>query len=340
MGVIGKAAPRVTAPRSAQSAHAVLMLRPRTFGFNTDTSTTNSFAVARPEKGAQAARAANAGPALARRAIQEFDAAVSALEAAGIEVVVLQDVGAPAKPDAVFVNNWISFHADGTVVLYPMLHVTRRTEVRRDVLTLLEREHGFRVGDVVDFTGACDRSLFLEGTGSLVLDRAEGGAYACLSPRTSEGLLREYCQRLTLQPVVFRAVDRDGQAIYHTNVMLSLGTDFGLVCAEAIVGAGDRARVLMSIRATGREVIEITSAQMHRFAGNLLEVRDQEGRPRLVMSRSAHDALEGATLRQLAAHAEPLVLEIPTIEEFGGGSARCMLAEVHLPRVGSPPPPR
>lgn len=308
---------------SAQSASAVMMIRPATFGSNPETRASNRF-----QHGPDAA-----GPDAAAVAAAEFDAAVGALEDADVEVHAFDDRLEPACPDAVFPNNWVSLHADGTVVLYPMLAPSRRRERRLDLLVELERRGGFRVTRLLDLTHHELAGRFLEGTGSVVFDHPGRTAYACRSPRTDSAVLAELCEELGYRPFVFEARDDQGVPVYHTNVLLSVGTRFAVVCADAVEPAR-RAALIGQLGAGGRHVEVIDRRQMARFAGNVLEVRDRWGSTVLAMSRQAHDSLGPEVRERLADCVERVVtVAVPTIESLGGGSVRCMLAEVFLPRA-------
>ncbi len=308
----------------SQSAAAVLMVRPACFGFNAETAASNAFQ--RPPA------ADPAGPRAA--ALAEFDAAVSSLRRAGVEVIVAEDSAEPPKPDAVFPNNWVSFHRDGRVVLYPMQAPSRRAERRESLIEALARAGGFHVSGTEDLSYREAQGKFLEGTGSLVLDRAARVAYACLSPRTDLDVLGEFAQRLDYDPVAFEAFDRRGQPIYHTNVLLAVGTGFAVVCAESIADPRQRAEVLSRLSATGHAIVEISHAQMAAFAGNCLELTPPQGGRLIVMSETAWDSLRGPQREILAGQGTVLRVAIPTIESVGGGGIRCMLAEVHLPKRG------
>ncbi len=304
-----------------QTADAVLMIRPAAFGFNTDAALSNAL---------QAPPAAGEDVAAAARA--EFDAFARTLLGEGVNVLVVDDTALPAKPDALFPNNWISFHADGTVVLYPMQPASRRAERRREVLEAVRQGLRHPVSRVLDLSGHEAEGRFLEGTGSLVLDHVQRVAYACISPRTDPGLVEAWCAALGYQPLCFAATDAAGRPWYHTNVMLSVGTQHALVAAESIEGR-DRARVLAQLDSSGREIIEIDRAAVGEFVGNVLELGlwdEAFGDSRLlVMSARARAALDARDYARLAATVDSLlIVPVPTIERVGGGGVRCMLAEV------------
>jgi hypothetical protein len=305
-----------------QCASAVLMVRPTAFGHNAQTASTNRF----QEPG-------DTGP-VAEAAVHEFDAFAAALASEGVTVCVAQDSDQPRKPDAVFPNNWVSFHADGTVVLYPMQAPNRRAERRPEIIDAVVRDTGFTVRRTLDFTHHEKAGRFLEGTGSLVLDRAERVAYACHSPRTDRQVAAEWAAELGYRLEMFSASDESGTPIYHTNVLMSVGSLFAVVALETIAPA-DRARISDSLRATRREVVAIDHAEMRAFAGNLLEVGSWDEHLGdlhvLVMSRRARRALAAHKFARLSA-AVDVVLAVPidVIERHGGGSVRCMLAEVFL----------
>ncbi len=308
-----------------QCADAVLMVRPAGFAYNPETAATNAFQ--RPP-GPEIR-----GPSPAVGA--EFEGLAAALESEGIRVCILEDTPEPPKPDAVFPNNWVSFHEDGTVVLYPMQAESRRRERRRDVIDGVAGRLGYRVSRVLDLTGHEAQGRYLEGTGSLVLDHRHRIAYACLSPRTDEQVLAEWSRELGYRPVAFHAADRSGVPLYHTNVLMCVGERFVAVGLDAIAPQ-DRERVLDSVRSGGREIIAIGQTQVAHFAGNMLELASWDealGECRVVvLSESARHALPEDVFARLAGCTDDvLVVPVPTIEHFGGGSVRCMLAEVFLP---------
>lgn len=307
--------------RESQTTADVLMIRPASFCANAQTAESNRFQYMdgqpRDPQGA---------------ALREFDALTSVLRRAGVRVHVFDDTPEPQKPDALFPNNWVSFHADGTVVLYPMLAQNRRWERRLELLESLSKHHGFHVQRIVDLAQHENEGLFLEGTGSLVLDRVHHIAYACLSPRTHPQLLGEFAQRLDYEVVAFEAVDTAGVAIYHTNVVMSIGRRFAVVCTAAIRDH-QRLGVLSALRGSGHEVIELTHEQMNHFAGNVLELTTAVGEHVIALSERAFKVLSAEQRARLEALGGRLVTAaIPTIETLGGGSVRCLLAEIHLPR--------
>jgi len=331
---------------SQQCASAVVMIRPAAFDYNPETAATNKMQqlpeterhVAALGGGLDVEPSAptdtGAYRSAAARALDEFDGFVNALRSEGVSVCAFADPADPPKPDAVFPNNWVSFHPDGTVVLYPMQAESRRWERNPDVIEAVERDLGYKVRRVVDLTHREAEGRFLEGTGSLVLDHVERLAYACLSPRTDGEVVEEWCRETGYEPVIFSALDRSGAPFYHTNVMLCIGARAVVVGAEAIVEK-DRGRVLERLRGSGREVIEIGQAEIAKFAGNMLELASWDealGDYRvLVMSDAARQALSREAFARLSATTdEVLTVPVPTIERLGGGSVRCMMAEVFV----------
>jgi hypothetical protein len=298
------------------------MVRPARFGCNAQTADSNAF---------QAKPATLAGQDLQGIALREFHGLAQALERAGVEVLIAPDSAPPPKPDAIFPNNWVSFHHDGTVALYPMLAPNRRLERRDEVLQQVVRDGGFRVSRTVDLTHRESEDKYLEGTGSVVLDRVHRIAYACSSPRTDLDVLGEFAQQLDYELMTFDAVDAGGTAIYHTNVLMAIGTSFAVVCSESIVGDAHRAAVLSKLRSTGHEIVDISLAQMAQFAANVLELAAPDGKL-IALSTTALGCLAPAQRRELESRATLIAAEIPTIERIGGGGVRCMLAEIHLPK--------
>lgn len=308
-----------------QSTSSVFMVRPHSFRKNEETATNNHYqrdiAQATPVE-------------IIERAQEEFDGLVAQLKAAGVEVVVFDEAEPHETPDALFPNNWISTHADGTVALYPMFAPNRRTERREDVPLVLEHQFGFDVRQIIDFTEFESHNKFLEGTGSIVLDRVNRKAYAALSDRTDARALEHFCDQLDFEPVAFQAfqtVDNQRLPIYHTNVMMSIGSGYAVVCLDCIDSDDERKQVVDAIAQDGLELIAITEEQVNQFAGNMLELTGDEG-PVLVMSASAYQSLVPGQIEKLQQHTTLLHAPLPTIETCGGGSARCMIAEIHLPK--------
>jgi hypothetical protein len=267
------------------------------------------------------------------KAQEEFDAFVKKLQAVGVNVIVVDDTLNPDTPDSIFPNNWISFHETGDVVLYPMFAENRRGERREDVLDILE-DNGFVINEIMDYTSAEEDGFYLEGTGSIVLDRENGKAYCALSPRADEELFIEFCEDFEYSPVIFEAfqtVNGERKLIYHTNVMMCIGDTFAVICADCIDDKKERKMVLDSLRGDDKEIILITEAQVNNFAGNMLEVLGADERRYLVMSSSAHQSLTKKQIGQLEEHVTIVSSSLDTIEACGGGSARCMMAEIFLP---------
>ena len=266
-----------------------------------------------------------------QEAAREFDALVDALRAAKIEVVVVDDTTEPHTPDSIFPNNWVSFHADGRVVLYPMEAANRRAERRPDIIERLVDEFGFQVTEVLDLSEHENSGHYLEGTGSMVLDRVNRVAYACLSSRTQLDPLGDFAQRMGYDVVAFDAVDKDGVPIYHTNVLMNVGEALAVICDEAIVRDEQRDAVMTRLRESGHEVVSISYDQLEAFAGNMLELRSKEGDRVLAMSSQAWNSLNAEQRQVLQANGNIVSSSINNIESSAGGSVRCMLAEIHLP---------
>lgn len=305
----------------SQSTSHILMIRPANFGFNEETAASNSFQH-------QDAAGADAN----EQAQFEFDGMVQILLQNGVEVTVIDDTALPRTPDAIFPNNWISFHADGKVFLYPMQAENRRLERRSGILETIGKQ--FRLGEIIDLSYFESQNKFLEGTGSMVLDRENKIAYACLSPRTDPAVLAEFCRLSGYTPAPFNAVDPHGMAVYHTNVLMCVGTGFALICLESINDPEQKTKLKDMLTATDKEMVDISFEQMHRFAGNMLEVKNKKGDTLIVLSKSAFDCLQPTQRRVLERHGKLVYADIGTIEAIGGGSARCMMAEVHLAEQG------
>lgn len=307
-----------------QTTHTVLMIRPVAFRMNEQTAVNNYY-----QKALE-----NVTPATVNaKAQQEFDAFVAQLQSVGVHVIVVEDTLHPDTPDSIFPNNWISFHQNGDVALYPMFAENRREERREDILDLLE-EKGFEIENIIDYTAAEEDAIFLEGTGSIILDRANGKAYCALSPRADEELFIEFCEDFEYNPVIFTAyqtVENTRKAIYHTNVMMCVAETFAVICADCIDDKKERKMVLDCLKSDGKEVVLITEEQVNNFAGNMLQVKGHNNQPYLIMSASAHNSLSPAQIAILEKHNPILVAQLDIIEACGGGSARCMLAEVFLP---------
>jgi hypothetical protein len=300
-----------------QSANAVVMIRPHRFFSNPETAADNAFQRETAPKDAEE---------ISRRALQEFDQAVESLRAAGVKVLAFGDTATPEKPDAIFPNNWFSTHEDGRIVVYPMYSPARRRERRDDIIAALRRN--YHVTEVVDYSDYETRECFLEGTGSLVLDHANRLAYVSLSKRSHPELVEKFCLDFDYEPVVFESASGDGRPIYHTNVMLCIGSTFALAGLETITDLNAQKRVRARLEATGKEVIELSPTQIENFAGNALELHGKE--KILVLSQRAAASLSADQRAIIEKEAALLPLALSTIE-FAGGSARCMLAEIFLP---------
>ena len=260
--------------------------------------------------------------------MREFSALANALTEAGVDVLIFDDTREPHTPDSIFPNNWFSTHSDGTLCLYPMMAENRRLERRGEIIqTLCEK---FDVRRTLDLTGLENEGKFLEGTGSLVLDHKNRIAYACISPRTNEAALKAWAERMNFEVVSFAALDADGEAIYHTNVLMCVGDTFAVVCLESIPDAVEREDVHGRLTQTGKEIVAISLRQMNHFAGNMLLLQNNSNDHLLVISRQAHGSLDQAQIETLSRHARLVAVEIPTIESCGGGSVRCMIAENFL----------
>lgn len=298
------------------------MVRPANFAFNEETAANNAF---------QSRDGKLSASEMRERAVQEFDGFVALLRQAGVDVMVAEDSATPVKPDAVFPNNWVTFHQDGTIVTYPMFAPTRRLE-RSEAIIEQVLGQGFRANKRLHFESSEASHVFLEGTGSIIFDHPHQLAYACLSPRTDADLLERLCQAIGYQKVVFRSVDGQGQDVYHTNVMMALGETFVVICLDSVRDAAERDMLEDKFAETGKEIVAISLEQMNAFAGNMLQVRNTEGQTILVMSSTAYQALKPEQIQQLEKHTRLLHAPIHTIETYGGGSARCMMAEVFLPK--------
>tara|TARA_R100001126_G_C4855377_1_gene164346 strand:- start:9 stop:917 length:909 start_codon:yes stop_codon:yes gene_type:complete len=300
------------------------MIRPVSFRMNEQTAVNNYFMEDIDLKNQE----------INKKAQEEFDAFVVELRNKGVNVIVVQDTKEPDTPDSIFPNNWISFHANGTVGVYPMFAENRRNERRDDIFDILE-SNGFKINDVVDYTSAEEEELFLEGTGSILIDRVNKKAYCALSERADEELFIEFCEDFDFFPVIFTAnqsVDGKRLPIYHTNVMMALAENFVIICADSIDDKKEKKNVLDHLKKDGKEIITITEQQMHHFAGNMLQVLGSEDKRYMVMSSAAFHSLTKEQITKIENHCSILHSSLHTIETCGGGSARCMMAEVFLPK--------
>lgn len=308
-----------------QTTDTILMIRPVNFRMNEQTAVNNYFQEDLDIKNAE----------INAKAQEEFDAFVDKLRAVGINVIVEQDDKLMDTPDSIFPNNWVSFHSNGDVAKYPMFAENRRRERRDEVFIRLEDE-GFRIENIMDYTSAEHEGIFLEGTGSILMDRINGKAYCALSPRADEDLFIEFCEDFEYTPVIFTAnqtVNGKRMPIYHTNVMMCLAENFAVICLDSIDDKKERKNVVKHLKQDGKEIISITEAQMHQFAGNMLQLRGDNNQRYLVMSEAAHKSLTPSQIANIEKHCPILSSSLDTIETCGGGSARCMMAEVFLPRI-------
>jgi hypothetical protein len=296
------------------------MIRPVAFGFNTQTAQSNAFQNRDADQ-----------QLVQQKALQEFDGFVATLKSNGVNVTVVNDTIEPHTPDSIFPNNWVSFHDNGDIFLYPMQAENRRLERREDIIRQLEEN--FKANHVIDLSRFELKHQFLEGTGSMVLDRENKIAYACLSPRTNTEVLKAFCEYTGYKAVTFNAFDQRGQAIYHTNVLMAIGSQFAVICLDSIPNMQEKETVIVSLKETCKEIIEITFEQMNSFAGNMLEVKNTVGETLIVMSQAAYLSLTDEQKTVLEKYGKLVYADINNIETNGGGSARCMIAEVHLPEM-------
>ena len=302
-----------------QTTDTVLMIEPAAFGFNAETAQNNYFQVNSENAETQ------------NRALQEFNNFVEKLRNKGINVIIVKDTLEPHTPDSIFPNNWISMHQDGTVVLYPMCAVNRRWERRNDILEMLQKN--FKVKEIIDLSAPENEGKFLEGTGSMIFDHDNKLAYGSVSLRLDEKLFREFCEKFGFEPVVFHSyqtANNERLPIYHTNVMMCVADRFVVICLDCIDDETERKNVVNAIVNSGKEIVEISETQMQQFAGNMLQVQNSEGKKFLVMSQSAYQSLNSEQISNIEKYSEIIYSDLETIETNGGGSARCMLAEVFL----------
>lgn len=310
-----------------QITNTVLMIEPVSFGYNYQTAKNNFFQQ----------NDSVSVESIQEKAKEEFRNMVEKLRKFGINVLVVKDTEQPHTPDSIFPNNWISFHSDGKVVLYPMYAENRRVERREDILDSIEKE-GFIINEIIDYSRAEEEDIFLEGTGSMVLDRTNEIAYAAISERTNEELFIEFCEDLEFSPVVFHSTqEKNGKRypVYHTNVMMSVAEDFAIICKESIQDVKERKLVIDFLQTTKKEVIIISVEQMNHFLGNTLQLENDKKERFLVMSNTAYQSLNAGQINAINKYSQILVFDIPTIEKYGGGGVRCMLAEIFLPKAES-----
>lgn len=301
-----------------QTTKHILMVRPTNFTSNPDTAGSNTFQHSdmTPQEAQEAA-------------VREFDAYVELLREAGVDVMVIQDRKTPHTPDSIFPNNWITTHEDGTVILYPMEALNRRLERRRDILECIGER--FQISSVMDFSSYESKEYFLEGTGSMVLDRVNQIAYVCRSSRSHEMVESAFAKVMGYSTVWFTAVDKHNLPIYHTNVMMHVGDKMAVVCLESILSPYERKAVVQSLEKTGKEIVDITLDQVEHFAGNCIELKGHKDKPVLALSRQAWASLSEGQQQQVLKYVTPVQAPVDTIERLGGGGARCMVAEIHLP---------
>jgi len=312
---------------SKQITAHIMMMRPVGFKYNTQTAVNNYYQKVLDNLSPQEAN---------EKATAEFDEFVKKLRAEGINVYVFQDDAIPDTPDSIFPNNWVSFHSDGRIALYPMYAKNRRLERREEIFDILADDFGFDVDEIEDFSEFENEGLYLEGTGSMILDRENKLVYAAVSERTDMDVLDSFCQRFAYEPIAFKAYQHhDGKRmqIYHTNVMMCLGSSFSVICLTCIDDINERKIVKDTLKESGKKIVEITEAQKEHFAGNMLNVCNNKGEEYCVMSTAAFNALRPDQIEAIEKHAKILHSSLDTIEALGGGSARCMMAEIFLPKI-------
>lgn len=302
-----------------QTTNHILLVKPLCFQFNVQTKETNAFQVQSVENKQE----------LFENAIHEFEQVAEILQQKGVSVNVIDDTLHPEKPDAIFPNNWVSFHERGEVILYPMMAENRRLEKRIDILEKLKQS--YQISKIIDLSYFEEENKFLEGTGSIILDRKYQKAYACLSPRTNKDVLYKFCETIKYSPIFFYALDENKKEIYHTNVMMCLGIHFAVVCLSSIHDEQDKKNLIYELKKSGREIIDIDIHQVKNFAGNMIELIDGEGNPIIVLSQTAMKSLHAQQISSLQKHGQLVPVNVNTIEMVGGGSIRCMIAEIFLP---------
>jgi len=308
-----------------QVTNTILMIRPVAFRMNEQTAVNNYFQEDIDITNTQ----------INEKAQHEFDSFVTKLRAYGVQVIVVDDIKENDTPDSIFPNNWISFHKNGRIAVYPMFAENRRKERRTDIFEILENK-GFGINDIMDYTSAEDEGVFLEGTGSILKDRVHQKAYCALSERANEDLFIEFCEDFDCFPVIFTAnqtVNEERKPIYHTNVMMAMAETFAVICLDTIDDKKERKNVVNHLKKDKKEIVKITEAQMHSFAGNMLQVIGAQDKRFMVMSSAAYHSLNEDQIKTIEKHCDILHSPLETIETCGGGSARCMMAEVFLPKV-------
>lgn len=304
-----------------QSTNNILLIRPAKFSFNIETAKSNAFQT----------QVEYSAEELNKKASSEFEIFVSTLKSKGINTIIFNDTEFPIKPDAIFPNNWVSFHSDGTVILYPMNAANRQTERRPDILEKLKEFYS--INKILDFSHYEKDNKFLEGTGSIIFDHDNKIAYACISPRTDKNIFLEVCNQLKYEAICFISHDEKGREIYHTNVMMCIAEKYAVICLESIVDKKEREIVSQSLIKSGHQIIDISFNQMKNFAGNMLELKTKSDTSILVMSQSAYKSLTPFQIEEINKYSEIVPLYVNTIEKTGGGSARCMIAEIFLPMI-------
>lgn len=301
-----------------QTTQHIMMVRPVSFGYNPQTAGNNAFQKQMPQDNEVLAKAQ-----------AEFDGMVKMLREAGVDVLVFDDTPQPPKPSAIFPNNWVSFHEEGIVILYPMYAPNRREERQEEILIGIEKKFSKQI--LLDFSPYETMGKYLESTGSMIIDRPNKLIYACRAERTHEQVLQVVAEKLEYQYLLFDARDENQQLIYHTNVMMCIGIDFAVICLESITNAEERQKVVASLQNTGKQIVEISQEQVKQFAGNMLEIKNAQGERLLVMSERAHQSLTPEQVSVLEKSVSIVPPPLYTIEDYEGGSARCMMAEIFLP---------
>jgi hypothetical protein len=299
-----------------QNTSRILMIRPLHFSYNAETAVNNSFQINTEDKDTR------------DKAVHEFDVFVNELRTAGVDVTVMDDSAEPHTPDAIFPNNWISFHESGVLCLYPMFAANRRKERKTSVIEFVKAKFNYHI--LKDFTHYESENRFLEGTGSMVLDRENRIAYACLSARTDLGVLEDFCRQMSYRPVVFHAKDKSGQNIYHTNVMMCVADRFVVICFDSVTDPEEKNRLMDEIHSSAKEIIRISMEQMNHFAGNMLQLENDQKQKLLIMSDAAWKSLDEVQKEKLSGYNSVLHTNLENIETNGGGSARCMIAELYM----------